>query len=204
MLHLQLDSFNFTPLWELIECALFQPEETLEISTPEGNFFRYQGGHILSPFYSFDAWAGSGPGQSVAAEKHELGKRYADWTRVQRQYLVTLRSHGLLVSQHLPGQATQPVTERFLVELSEGQDVDDHTSITEHDAGDLGTVAVTVVRDRQQFNYYPLTPGGLNDIHDLLRDTLGCSANVSFPGHICYDNQTRRLVHDTEACEPAT
>ena len=199
MLQLQLDSFHFTPLWELIEVALFQPEEVLEIGTSEGNSFCYREGAIYSPFYSFDYWANEGPGSGIEAEKHMLGKRYADWTRIQRQYLMTLRSHGLEVRQHLPGSPDEPVAERFLVEVKPGPAHGGNMTITEHNAGELGTVAVTAIRDDRQFNYYPLTPAGLNDIHSLLRDRLGSNAQLSFPGYICYAEQSRSLTHDLES-----
>jgi len=202
MLHLQLDSFNFTPLWELIECALFKPGESLDVETGEGNRFHYEGGIIRSPFYSFDRWAQDGPGSEIESANHMLGKRYADWTRIQRQYLMTLRSHGLEVWQHLPGEADQRVAERFLVEVKPGPAKVSAISITEHNAGELGTVAITAIGDNRQCNYYPLTPAGLNDIHSLLRDSLGSDAALSFPGYICYDEQSRCLIHDPETGGP--
>lgn len=198
MLQLQLDSFNFTPLWELVECALFQPGETVDVQTGEGNSFSYRNGVVLSPFYSFDQFAGEGPGSDIESAKHRLAKCYADWTRVQRQYLMTLRSHGLKVLQHLPGKPTEPVTERFLVEVKPEPVPGGGISITEHNAGELGTVAITAIRDDRQYNYYPLTPAGLNDIHSLLRDLLGSNAELSFPGYICYNEQSRSLTHDLD------
>ena len=198
MLHLQLESFNFKPLWELVECALFQPGETLDIQTPEGNRFCYKNGVIHSPFFSFDQFASDGPGSNTESAKHQLAKCYADWTRVQRQYLMTLRSHGLDVLQHLPGKPDEPVTERFLVEVKPEPVPGGGISITEHNAGELGTVAITAIRDDRQFNYYPLTPAGLNDIHALLRDLLGSNAELSFPGFICYNEQSRSLTHDID------
>ena len=202
MLHLQLDSFSFTPLWELIECALFQPGEALKVETGEGNSFHYRDGVIYSPFYSFDTWANNGPGSGLDAAKHRLGKGYADWTRIQRQYLMTLRSHGLEVRQHPPGQPDRPATERFFVEVKEGLDSRGDLTITEHNAGELGTVAVTAIHAGRQYNYYPLTPAGLNDIHSLLRDRMGSNAALSFPGYICYEEQSRTLTHDPEAGPP--
>ena len=201
MLHLQLDSFHFSPMWELLECALFRADQSLAVETPEGNHFHYSNGAVYSPFYSFDEWAAVGAGSTVDSGKHLLGQGYADWTRVQRQYLLTLRSHDLDVKQHLPGQEDQPIAERFMVEVKPGPGPGD-ISITEHMAGELGTVAITTVRDGKQFNYYPLTPAGLNDIHALLRDTLGSSAALSFPGYICYDEETRSLSHDPDAGGP--
>jgi hypothetical protein len=65
-------------------------------------------------------------------------------------------------------------------------------------------VAITAIRDDRQYNYYPLTPAGLNDIHGLLRDTMGSDAALSFPGFICYDDHTRRLTDDPKAGGPGT
>lgn len=198
MLNLQLDSFNFTPLWELVECALFEPGGSVRVETGEGNSFHYTNGVIKSPFLTFDEWSVNGAGAQLDPRKHSLGQGYADWTRVQRQYLMTLRSHGLAVWQHLPGQAEQPEKERFLVEAKAGERQDGSVSITEHSVGELGTVAITAIRAGKQFNYYPLTPAGLNDIHSLLRETLGKDAALSFPGYICYDEEARCLVPDPE------
>ena len=195
MLQLQLESFGFEPLWQILECALFNPGGILKVDCEFGNRFELRNDTVYSPFYSFDQWAG-GPGRSFDAARHQLGQAYADWTRTQRQYLATLRAHGMQTKQHLPGEEREVIDAPFLREIKPATKKDAAISITEHEAGELGTVAITTTGHDQLVNYYPLEPEGLNEIHKLLRERPGSEASVSFPGFIYYDEQTRCLIPD--------
>ena len=69
-------------------------------------------------------------------------------------------------------------------------------SVTEHTADDLGTLAVTVVCEKRQMNFYPLQASGLNDLHRYIRDH-GYSRDIAYPGRICYDESSRQLIAET-------
>ena len=68
--------------------------------------------------------------------------------------------------------------------------------VTEHSSGELGTVAVTITGNDGQFNYYPLVPTGLNELHASIRNTLGSAVEVSFPGSILYEEHSRQMRPD--------
>jgi len=67
--------------------------------------------------------------------------------------------------------------------------------VTEHSAGELGTVAVTVVSGKRQMNFYPLQASGLNDLHEFIREQ-GYSGDVAYPGRICYNETSRQLISE--------
>ena len=126
-----------------------------------------------------------------------LAAAYAEWTRELRQYLTTLRAHGLAVQLHLPGSG-EPLEGSFLSDASQTVAGDQDCAITEHSFDDLGTIAISAVRDGRVENFYPLRPRGLNEIHALLRDCAAGSRAVAFPGTILYDEATRRLRPDVD------
>jgi hypothetical protein len=196
MLRLQLEHFGFLPLWELIDAAVNRPGEALSVEGSRGQEFQWNGKAVRAVFHTFDHWAGKGPGKSRAPGGQMLASEYSDWTREYRQYLTTLAAHGVPVEQVLPGQTETALRGSFMVERSSNHPARDSAPVTEHSSGDLGTVAVTVVRGGEQFNYYPLLPAGLNDLHAEIRQSQGKDAALSFPGSLLYDETARVLRPD--------
>lgn len=192
MLRLQLEHHGFLPIWELLDAALYERVEPLTVSTANGKTWRWEAGAAHTTFETFDYWASEGAGAEVAADRLALAAGYAEWTRELRQYLVTLRAHGLAVRLVLP-ESTEPLTDSFLTEVSADAAEDDHCVVTEHQFDDLGTIAVTVVSGARVENWYPLRPRGLNDMHVRLRQQASAEQTVAFPGTILYDQGTRRL-----------
>jgi hypothetical protein len=195
MLRLQLEHHGFLPIWELLDAALFERVEPLTVTTASDKAWRWEAGAAHTTFETFDYWASEGAGANVAEDRLALAAGYAEWTRELRQYLVTLRAHGVPVRLHLPG-STEPLTDSFLTEVSADAAKDDHCVVTEHQFDDLGTIAVTVVSGVHVENWYPLRPRGLNDMHNLLRTQASAEQTVAFPGTILYDEATRRLRPD--------
>ncbi|MDT8322040.1 MAG: hypothetical protein RQ826_16105 [Xanthomonadales bacterium] len=196
MLRLQLEHFGFLPLWELLDAALSESPEILRVETPSGQVYEWKQGAVHTAFQSFDYWANCGGGASSSAERQQLAGGYGDWTREARQYLTTLRAHGVTMKFHRPGEAGERLDGTYFVEHSQARARPTDSSITEHSFGDLGTIAVTVAQDERLENYYPLSPDGLNDIHSQLRSTVKIDRTVSFPGNILYDERTRGLKPD--------
>ncbi|HXH04377.1 MAG TPA: hypothetical protein VNN09_13825, partial [Candidatus Competibacteraceae bacterium] len=96
----QLESQELTTLWVLLEQVLFRPGEALLVTLTEGNRFLHAGdGSFHTPFYTFDDWAGSGPGRDHDAAR--LAQGYGAWLLRQRQYLMALELHGCTVRQWL-------------------------------------------------------------------------------------------------------
>ncbi len=195
MLRLQLDHFGFLPLWELLDAALSGSAGPVSACTAKGQEFSWEDGAVHTLFETFDSWASQGGGARVSAERQALAAGYGDWTREIRQYLTTLRAHGLDVRFHLAGDDV-PLEGTFLKEQSTSAPGTGDSTITEHSYGELGTIAVTVRNDNHVENYYPLRPRGLNDIQGHIRTHVPGVHSVAFPGTILYDEKTRKLVPD--------
>lgn len=199
LLRQQLEHFGFLPLWELLDLALNESGNSLEVSTPSGLRFQWHDGAVHSFFESFDWWAKHGAGAEKSASGQQLQSAYVNWTREYRSYQTTLSAHGVIVYQHLAGLGDATLDDSFLLEestVSPGQNV---ASVTEHTADDMGTLAVTVVRGRRQMNFYPLQASGLNDLHRYIRDH-GYSGDIAYPGRICYDENSRQLTAEELPC----
>jgi len=158
--------------------------------------FQWDGNTVHCQFQTFDYWATQGAGRSVAGPEQGLAKSYSDWTREYRQYLATLGAHHVSVRQYLPGQFDQPLEGNFFVEKSMLAAARSCAKVTEHSSGELGTVAVSVMTGDGQLNFYPLLPQGLNELHAAIRKLPGDTGEVSFPGSIVYDEQSRCLAAD--------
>lgn len=195
MLHLQLDHFGFLPLWRLLDHAVNEMDGTLTVEGRGGQRFHWNGELVESRFETFDEWA-RGSGKSLPAADQLLAQAYTDWTREYRQYLTTLLAHGITVQQQLAEGMERSADGSFGVETTPGEPARDAVGVTEHSAGELGTVAVTVIREGRQRNYYPLEPRGLNRLHAAIRESLGGTPSVSFPGCILYDPGQRSLQAD--------
>lgn len=88
LLKVQLEHAGFDGLWELLERALFRPQEPADVSLAPGNRFLMSEGTVWTPFWTFDDWAQIGPGQERPADALAAG--YVEWVRTQRQYLMAL------------------------------------------------------------------------------------------------------------------
>jgi hypothetical protein len=196
MLRMQLDHFGFLPLWELLDAALSERPGPLLVKTQSGQELEWKNGAVHAQYETFDSWASSSAGAEIAAERQALAAAYGDWTREFRQYLTTLKAHGLDFSFHLAANDL-PLEGTFFKEQSNASPSVSDSTITEHSYSELGTIAVTARNGDSLENYYPLCPQGLNDIQAYLRDNVPGVHTVAFPGTILYDEKARRLIPDT-------
>ena len=196
LLRMQLEHFGFLPLWELLDAAISQTDEALEVRTPAGPRFSWQDGAVHSFFEPFDWWAKHGGGADIPSADQQLHSAYADWTVEFRRYQTMLSAHGIALRQYLAGLEDAEITDSFLLEESTVEPGPDSVSVTEHATDDLGIVAVTVVSGNRQMNFFPLQASGLNDVHQFIRDN-GYSGDVAYPGRICYQEESRQLVADS-------
>lgn len=192
MLRLQLEHYGFLPLWELLDVSMHAPDTQLQVTTSNGLSLQWRNGAVHTVFESFDWWTRFGSGKDKPASGQQLQSAYADWTREYRRYLTMLEAHGVRVAQHLPGLEDSVLTDSFFLEESTARPASNAATVTEHQADDLGTVAVTVVSGARQINLYPLLPRGLNDLHAFIQ-AEGYGGGIAFPGHINYDENTRQL-----------
>jgi len=197
MLKLQLEHLDFGALWTLLDAAL-EGDPPVDVPGPAGQAFRWSAGRVEARFETFDHWASQGAGRDLPAEA--LTRGYVDWSRGYRQVLVTLGAHAVPVTQHLPG-AREPLEGDWFEERA-GPAPAGAPGITEHDGAELGTLAVTVVRDGILHHLYPLGPEGLNAIHDHVTALGVAAGGISFPGRVCIDPEGRRLSADCETPAP--
>jgi len=197
MLRLQLEHFGFLPLWQLLDTAINQPEETLAVEGRGGQQFKWDGRSVVAQFETFDQWATTGNGKALPAGDQALAESYADWTREYRQFLTTLQAHGITVQQVLSEDMEISGDASYAVETVSPHGMTDAAQVTEHSAGELGTIAVSLNSESSQRNYYPLEPRGLNRLHADVRAISDGTQSVAFPGTILYDPGERRLCPET-------
>jgi hypothetical protein len=202
MLRMQLDHFGFLPLWELLDAALSEMPGPLLVKTQSGQEFEWKNGTVHTSYQTFDSWASSSTGLQIVASQQALAAGYGDWTREVRQYLTTLKAHGLDFSLRLAGKDL-PLEGTFFKELSDATPGVSDSTITEHSYSELGTIAVTARNGDRIENFYPLCPQGLNDIHAHLREHAPGVHTVAFPGTILYDEKSRKLVPDNRGVAAA-
>ncbi len=195
MLRLQLEHFGFLPLWELLDAGLQGSTDPLNVRSARGQAWSWMDGAAETSFQTFDFWANDGAGADQSAARMALAAGYADWTRELRQYLTTLRAHAIGVRFRLAGSG-QALDGSWYEESNPQAITETDAAVTEHSFGDIGTVALTAVRDGRAVNCYPLRARGLNDIHQALGDAAA-GGTVAFPGTILYDETTRRLRPDS-------
>jgi hypothetical protein len=204
MFHLQLEHFGFLSLWELIDAALINDQNTRTVTTDLGHVFQWTGNKVKITFESFNYWSQIGKGRKIDASQQQLAAAYADWTRELRRYVTTLDAHSVPLAFELPDLSSSSVPESFklqetyCVERLDRPGGASLANITEHSFGDLGTVAVTLVTDEAMSHFYPLTAEGLNHIHRDIRTHADARPLVSFPGSILYDQKTRGLRPDNQ------
>lgn len=196
MLRLQLEHFGFLGLWELLDAALNESSEPLTVQGNHGQVFEWRDGAVHTRFESFDYWAREGGGSALPAERQALAEPYADWTREMRQYSTTLATHGLEVQFAAAGNS-ETLAGTWFSEPAINQAGPMDSAVTEHSFAELGTIAITAVHDGALVHYYPLQPGGLNDVHAYLRGRIPEKHTVAFPGTLLYDEASRSLVPDS-------
>ena len=196
MLRMQLEQVGFLPLWELLDAALGNFSDPLEATGQRGVRFNWRQGAVHGYFETFDEWAVNGAGSDLPAEPPMLADAYAAWTREYRQYLLVLQAHRVPVEQFRACDPGASLPGTYFVESSQMKLPARPARVTEHSAGDLGTIAVTTIENGRQYNYYPLWPAGLNDLHGHIRDQGLASGGVAYPGTVLYHPADRRLVPD--------
>ena len=199
MLQLQLENFGFLPMWQLLDAALSERADTLQLRTDSGLVFEWRDNAVHADFETFDYWANIGGGREKESGRQILAEAYGNWTRESRQYLTTLRAHGVTVNYYSPGDSENPLEGAFTVQTRAMSSGGNRASVTEHSYSEMGTIAVSLVMDGELHNYYPLSPAGLNEIHAVIRERVPSGVTLAFPGTILYDEKNRHLKADTHA-----
>lgn len=194
MFRMQLEHLGYLPLWEIVDAAVLQDPLELTVVTGKDTRYRWDGDRAWVTFQTFDYWANEGAGRAIASDAAELAEAYAEWTRELRRYCSTLAAHFVPLSVELPEGSEARIEEQLLFEeVSAPPPGRTLASITEHSHHELGVVAVTALRPETARHYYPLTPGGLNDIHESIQALELSGEGMAFSGQIEIDPVQRRL-----------
>jgi len=197
MLRLQLDHFGFLPIWELLDAALNDRTGPLRVETASGQTYTWSDGAVHTEFETFDHWANTGGGCELAGPHPLLADGYGDWTREIRQYLTTLKAHGVEMVFHHQADQGEALEGNYFIEPGKAAPGGKAAKVTEHSFKELGTIAVSLVTGGRMHNYYPLSPEGLNEIHASIRKQVPTRNTVAFPGTILYDEPSRSLKADS-------
>lgn len=193
MFRMQLEHHGYLPLWSLIDAAVSGNPDVEAQTTATGAHFQLRGERVQVIFQTFNHWARHA-GSEAGAEDDALPRAYAEWTRELRRYVSTLAAHHVPVEFRLPDDCKGEITEHFLYEdvpsPAAGSPL---ASITEHGWPDLGTVAITALTPDTMRHYYPLTPHGLNLIHETLGAMELVGEGMAFPGTIKFNAGQRSL-----------
>lgn len=182
LLRVQLEHAGFGPLWELLEGALYRPEEPIAVDTEPGNRFLTHQGQAWTPVLDFDTWAA---GRNTPDEKG-----YLDWQKTQRQYIAGLAAHGIEVIPTAARSGVYSTDAEVALSIAQaaplepddrlrivvtGEDSPDEAAVvamTEHASPELGPIAYTVLVQgadggvRYLGHDYPLAPEAITAIRD--------------------------------------
>lgn len=172
MMHNHMQMAGFSPLWNLIEQALFNEAPECKEQTEIHNIFYLSKKMVMTPFFSERFWT-----QNLKYERSQ----YPHYLFTQRQYVSTLSEHGLDVRQFLPTQ--WPLDETHVCFASLNQSVLNESFFKEEiqplqaqiqtpqekNHPQLGTMYIEVQDDCGGLvHYYPLKPSGVEYILQVL------------------------------------
>lgn len=222
LLKVQLENAGFETLWTILENALFDRKEVLDLYTEHGLRLLAQGDQVWLPFQTFDDYA-------AACETPANAETYTRWLQDYRQYSAALAAHGLDVQRILapPGLAQsqgEAAIDQLRGELAlDGgyvaevlhDEPETHTAthyhITHHRSRELGTLAWTVLgldETGQQcclLHYYPLSPEGIERLIELMRrrsDRPGVQRHVEHIEGLYLDQSGQHLSPCLHAAGP--
>ncbi|MCF6289195.1 MAG: hypothetical protein L3J53_08190 [Proteobacteria bacterium] len=181
MMHNHLQMAGFESLWQLLEQAIFNRNPETKVTTSQFNKFYLSKKIVFTPFFSFVFWSTHGPGKDLDNKQES----YLHYIQVQRQYVATLKEHGLDVRQFLPTPATWPLNEEHICfatlddsrlsgtyyhEIINPIDADNNPKTEKNNHQHLGMLYYQVTDDAQGLEfYYPLTNDGVIEIEKKLK-----------------------------------
>ncbi|RFA30557.1 hypothetical protein CAI21_05800 [Alkalilimnicola ehrlichii] len=184
LLKIQLENAELGKLWQLLESALYRPNERTRVELDTGNIFFLEGNQAYSPYYTFDEW------QALHPNLSDPTAGYSEWTKQQRTYFAGLGAHGIEVHPVAGTPSLAGLCENKGLDKAKRQALSnpgllrepDHDPdnledasiilLTEHALNELGPVAYTALVQAADGtvlhlgNEYPLQPSGIAMIRD--------------------------------------
>lgn len=220
LLKIQLGHAGLEPLWQLLEGALFRPDQAVQVRLPEQNAFLGRSGEVYTVFYSFDQWVAETGGDTTS---------YRRWLLKQRLYETGLAAHGLVLRRlrhparlesSCAGQLSRLLAEHEITSdlLREPEDAAPSLAgasiilLTEHSAPELGPIGYTVLvqaADGQVLhigNEYPLSEDAARTLREQWAETaarLDLPLHLAQPGRILVSEDGRHLMPQIDFGEGA-
>jgi len=189
MLYMQLETIGLEPLWPWLEQMLQNPNFDDRIHLTNGPEIEYHAGTALIHFITFDQWIAGLPADEPASGQ---GQGYLIWINTYRQAALLLEAHGLKVKIHGINTPGEQQSEALYCERSSV--IPTNEGITHHIDQQLGLIASSASLNGEQFNYYPLQPGGLEELRALLNARYpGIAAANKYNG-LCLNQSGRKLI----------
>ncbi len=189
MLYLQLETLGLEKIWDWVEKMLRTPNFSQDLIIENGPELSYHNTQVEIKFQSFDQWARAQTQSSGQATK------YLEWINRYRQASLLLQAHGLKVKLHNSPEheATTSIFCEAGVEQS-GKNI-----IVQHLHPQLGLIAISARSQGQQFNYYPLSQDGLDDLQALIQARYSTNYPVHKYNGLCLNPNGRHLSTDIHA-----
>lgn len=192
LLQTHLSAIGCDTLWDILEGALFRPEEPTFTKIDNGNAFLYSANSIYVPFLSFSAWVKNR--RDVVEDKLISG--YTDWIKTYRQYIAGLDAHGLFIFQFAQGQpfenetmqelldnlaGLEPFIDHYIEEVTrtnESGATPTQLKVVEQFDPEVGIVAYSICEQDDANKclartlFYPLSFEGINQIEQLITQKM--------------------------------
>lgn len=181
MMHNHMQMIGFDALWQLLEQALFNEAPEIKVKTPQLNEFYLSKKIVFSPFFSYHQWCQMGPDNDLPQTK----QAYLQYTQVQRQYIATLKEHGLDVRQFIAGPENWPLNGQHICfatlensringdfhhEVIAPIDEKLKPMVDKHEHPQLGLLYYQVSDEKGGLAYYyPMNSEGVKQIEALLK-----------------------------------
>ncbi|MDR9406141.1 MAG: hypothetical protein RI516_02830 [Spiribacter sp.] len=184
LMKVQLEHAELGGLWQLIEAALYRPDQIETVELAPGNRFIGYAGEVWTPWLTFDDLA-----QHRQTDSAQTQAQYAQWAQAQRQTMAGLASHGINVHIVEPVAGVQAADAEVALSVAKAHTLessipwfreaiaapDDTTdaaivTLTEHQTPELGTLAYTALIQAPDgtllglVNDYPTQASGIDAI----------------------------------------
>lgn len=216
LMKVQLEHAELGGLWQLIEAALYRPDEIRIVELAPGNRFIGYAGEVWTPWLTFDALA-----KNQQTNVAQTQAQYAQWVQAQRQTMAGLASHGIGVNivESVTGVYAQDAEVALSVAQAHGLDKQTPwyretivapdgkhdpavITLTEHLTHELGTIAYTALVQAPDgsllglVNDYPTQAQGIDAIAEHWQaqaNATGATFHIERPGSITASGEPAHL-----------
>jgi len=216
LLKVQLEHAEFSGLWQLLEGALYRPDQIERVQLETGHQFFGTGGAVWTPWLTYDDWA-----VRHQANDRDAEAGYAQWMQIQRQYMAGLNSHGVEVHVVEPQPGVEADDPEVALGVAQAHALNETTSwlrqtvtqnteagpvsivsLTEQASPLLGPIAYTALVQAEDGSLielshdYPVRESGIADVQAEWEGRAkehGATYHLERPGVITASGQPARL-----------